>query len=149
MTIITHFDLKVNSFYITFVLQIMRGDIMLKDKLRELRKSKGLTQFELADELGIPQSTLGNYESGRRLPKFPEDWVRIANYFEVSVDYLMDNTTLDTKNSDSPLYNLQQTYYLTDDETQVIKNYLSMSSQDRQSFARILRLMSKDLQSDT
>lgn len=117
---------------------------MLKDKLRELRKSKGLTQFELADELGIPQSTLGNYESGRRLPKFPEDWVRIANYFEVTVDYLMDNTTLDTQNSDSPLYNLQQTYYLTDDETQVIKNYLSMSSQDRQSFARILKLMSKD-----
>lgn len=66
---------------------------MFKDKVKNLREAKGLSQRQLADELCISHSTLANYERGVRQPRTQDDWVKIANYFNVSVDYLMDNIT--------------------------------------------------------
>ncbi len=61
------------------------------NKLRRLRENKGLLQKQLANDLNIKTSTIGMYEQGRREPD-NETLKRIANYFEVSTDYLLDNT---------------------------------------------------------
>lgn len=58
------------------------------NRLKELRKAKGLTQTQLANELGIPVNTYSNYERGDREPKLAT-WQKLADYFDVSVDYLI------------------------------------------------------------
>ena len=59
--------------------------------LKELRLSKGITQVELAKQLGISRSTVGMYESGSREPDF-ETLELIADYFNVDTDYLLGRT---------------------------------------------------------
>lgn len=63
---------------------------MFSDKLKELREEKGLTQMQLAEILNISKSAIANYESGLREPKDNRLWKKIASYFNVTVDYLMD-----------------------------------------------------------
>lgn len=61
------------------------------NKLRKIRESKGLLQKEVADALKISTSTIGMYEQNRREPD-NDTLKKIANFFEVSTDYLLDNT---------------------------------------------------------
>lgn len=63
---------------------------MFKDILKQLRTEKGLTQEELAKILNVQPGAIGNYEQGQRLPKDDKMWIKIAKFFNVSVDYLMD-----------------------------------------------------------
>lgn len=63
---------------------------MFSDRLKELREEKGLTQMQLAEILNISKSAIANYESGLREPKDNQLWKKIASYFNVTVDYLMD-----------------------------------------------------------
>lgn len=56
--------------------------------LKMLRLQHGLTQQELAERLGLSPVTISGYENGHREPSI-EILERIADYFEVSVDYLL------------------------------------------------------------
>lgn len=57
------------------------------NRIKELRKSKGLTQPELAKKVGISEQAVSFYENDRRKPKI-ETWNRLADFFNVSVPYL-------------------------------------------------------------
>jgi len=57
-------------------------------RLRLLRENRGLTQKELGQILNVSESTIGMYERGEREPNF-ETLEKIADYFEVQVDYLL------------------------------------------------------------
>ena len=63
---------------------------MFNDKIRYLRKHQELTQAEVADGIDILQSTYSNYEQGTREPDF-ETLKKLANFFDVSIDYLLEN----------------------------------------------------------
>lgn len=65
---------------------------MFKDILKQLRINKGETQEDVAKALGVSTATIGNYELGIRIPKDDKMWMQLAKFFDVSVDYLMDNT---------------------------------------------------------
>lgn len=61
---------------------------MFSKRLRELRKAKrGLTQSDMAKYLGIAKTTYASYEQGKRMPDI-EIQNKIADYFEVTLDYL-------------------------------------------------------------
>lgn len=60
---------------------------VLADRLKELRKRKGLTQRKVADSIGIAVSTLGMYESGNREPDVGT-LKKLARFYGVTVDYL-------------------------------------------------------------
>ena len=62
-------------------------------KLRELRTQNHISQDRLAKELNVGRTTITNYESGESKPDI-EMVKKIANYFNVSIDYLLDNFTL-------------------------------------------------------
>ena len=64
---------------------------MFAEKLKELRKAKGLTQIQFALDFHVASGTVGMWETGRREPDF-ETTRRIADYFGVSVDYLLGRT---------------------------------------------------------
>ena len=59
-----------------------------KDRLKELRISKGWSQDVLADKLQITRSAIGNYEQGKRIPEY-EQLEAIADLFNVDMKYLM------------------------------------------------------------
>lgn len=58
-------------------------------KLRKLREDKGLTQRELADELGLSLKTISNYETKDVRPRTQEGYQKIADFFDVDVNYLL------------------------------------------------------------
>lgn len=58
-----------------------------KDRLKELRNMKGLSQVALAEELNVSKSIIGAYETGDRKPSF-EALEELADYFNVTIDYL-------------------------------------------------------------
>ena len=58
------------------------------NKLREARKIKGLTLKEVAEDVGIADNTLQQYETEKREPK-KETWIKLADYYNVPVAYLM------------------------------------------------------------
>ncbi|MCT4583761.1 MAG: helix-turn-helix domain-containing protein [Peptostreptococcaceae bacterium] len=68
---------------------------MLSEKMKLLRKELSLTQAELAEKLNITRSALSLYELGKRQPDF-ETLNKIADFFEVSTDYLLDRTNIKT-----------------------------------------------------
>ena len=62
-----------------------------KNRLRKLRKEKQLYQKELASIVGVSDGAIGMYETGKRTPD--KDMLgKLANCFDVSVDYLLGRT---------------------------------------------------------
>lgn len=59
--------------------------------LKTLRQEDGLTQNQLAKNIGIGQSTIVGYERGDREPT-ASNLIKYANYFNVSMDYLVGRT---------------------------------------------------------
>ena len=57
-------------------------------RLRELRKGRGMTQQKLASELSMTQKRISHYEISDHEPNFVA-LIKIADYFDVSVDYLL------------------------------------------------------------
>ena len=62
------------------------------NRIKELRKEKGLTLKQMGQLLNMLDSTLSQYENGRRKPK-EEMWQKLADFFDVSVPYLQGATT--------------------------------------------------------
>ncbi|MGN0115638.1 MAG: helix-turn-helix transcriptional regulator [Acutalibacteraceae bacterium] len=62
--------------------------MMIKDSIKELRVRHSLSQKQLAEQLGVSQQTVAKWESGNASPK-PALIKRIAEYFDVSADYLL------------------------------------------------------------
>ncbi len=60
-------------------------------RLRELRTTADLRQKDLAEALGVAQTTIANYEQGARFPD-EKTLHRIADHFNASLDYLMGRT---------------------------------------------------------
>ena len=57
-------------------------------RLKELRKQRNLTQKDLAKILGVYPQSVGYYENNINKPD-PDMLIKIADYFQVSVDYLL------------------------------------------------------------
>lgn len=73
---------------------------MLNEQIRELRGSRGISQIQLANKLGVTKQSVSNWENDNILPSI-EMLVKIANFFEVSTDYLLGldkKRTLDVEN---------------------------------------------------
>ena len=71
-----------------------RGDSMI---LKKIRKEKGISQLKLAMDLNTNQNTISRYETGEREPGINE-LIKIADYFDVSIDYLVGRTENPTLN---------------------------------------------------
>ena len=64
---------------------------IISTNIKFLRKKKGLTQQQFADEIGIKRSLVGAYEEDRADPKY-DLLKKIALYFEISVDDFINET---------------------------------------------------------
>ena len=82
-------------------------------KLKELRLAERKTQMEVANHLGIKQSSYQNYEAGITEPNV-ENLIKLANFYNVSIDYLVDRD-----------FNNQ--VYLTEQERAMIESFKKLS----------------------
>ena len=65
--------------------------IQFKERLKELRLEKGLSQIQLAQETGLGKSAIGLWELGQRIPNALAI-ITLAKYFGVTTDYLLGVT---------------------------------------------------------
>lgn len=60
-------------------------------RLKELRRSRGITQLKLAMDLSMNQNNISRYENGKLQADYAT-LIKIADYFGVSIDYLLGRT---------------------------------------------------------
>ncbi|MDO4593789.1 MAG: helix-turn-helix transcriptional regulator [Tissierellia bacterium] len=60
-----------------------------KDKLRQLRKEKQITQIEAAELIGVSVRTYKNYELGNSLPRYREIYHKLGDLYGVNINYLL------------------------------------------------------------
>jgi transcriptional regulator with XRE-family HTH domain len=70
-------------------------------RLRQLRKDKGLTQEELSKVSGVSLPTISRYEGGTRDEPKLTIMKQLANYFDVSIDYLSGDSDIKDRNFSS------------------------------------------------
>ncbi len=106
--------------------------IMFGERLRNLREIKDMTQETASRELAISRGMLSNYELGKREPDYAM-LCRLADYYQVTTDYLLGITSLP-----------QNKEYLTEKRLQNIVNYYltcpEESRQDLEKYAELLSL---------
>ena len=62
----------------------------MRMRLKEIKK-RSITQLKLAMDLNISQNTISRYETGEREADYAT-LIRLADYFNVSLDYLLERT---------------------------------------------------------
>lgn len=106
--------------------------------LQKLRTNKSMTQDDLGKLLNVSQSTIAYYESGKKQPSL-ETLIVIANYFHVSVDYLLDrvdslnpNPALQkTEISQESLSLLHRLNNLTDIDRKEVESYIQFKERSK------------------
>ena len=106
---------------------------MFQERLKSMRLEAKLTQKELAEKLKIGQNTYSYWEKGIRKP-VGENLNKLANFFNVSTDYLLGNTdNRNASNIDDVLEKSLNTFKSFDGKP--------MSDHDREKIREILKEM--------
>lgn len=66
----------------------------MKNNLKQIRNSKDLLQTKVAMDLNITQETVSSYETGRVFPS-SDMLIKLADYYNTSIDYLLCRTKFD------------------------------------------------------
>ena len=104
------------------------------EHLRELRERKNLYQKDVAAALKIDRTTYAKYETGASEPSF-EILKRIARFYEVSIDYLLDYTVPGQKT------NKKHPPCLSADEEQLLAGYRSFNEKGKEKIREEIYMM--------
>ena len=74
-----------------FAKKVKKEGITMNFRLKQLRKERKLSQLQLAFDLNMNQNTISRYENLERQADY-DTLIRFADYFGVSVDYLLGRT---------------------------------------------------------
>ena len=80
--------IKIMKYHTELLTIPIRGDWMVAERAKYLREQKGMTQADLAKQLGITRSSVNAWEMGISVPS-TQYIVEIANLFKVSTDYIL------------------------------------------------------------
>ena len=111
-------------------------------RFRGLLEECGKQQKEICADLGIRNQKLSNWKTGYSEPNF-DDLVMLANYFDVSTDYLLGVT----EDEETPRLNAPATLPL--DETELLKNYRALSYAGKARVAAYADLMREQEKGET
>lgn len=99
--------------------------------LRALRLAKGISQQQLADVIGTTQQSINKYENHSTEPDI-DTLIQLADYFETSIDELVDHTVGPDSGPKGPL--------LTHKEAVFLRDYRTLTREEQES----LRLVTKN-----
>ncbi|MCL6548972.1 MAG: helix-turn-helix domain-containing protein [Alicyclobacillus sp.] len=106
----------------------------LGERLRELRLSRDLSQADLGRHFRVAKQTISNYETGHSSPT-PDQLQAFADFFHVSVDYLLGRTDIR-----QPLVRQEQaTFQETDPDVAVLfRDAKDLLPEDREELAKFI-----------
>lgn len=113
------------------------------ERLKELRKSKKLSQGDIANVLGVTRQAVSQYETGVRKPDY-EMMEVLADYFNVDMDYLLGRTDKTTTLA-VPTSGQEPEYYL-DDETREMLQFLDENPKHKKILSSSRKLKPEDLE---
>lgn len=99
--------------------------------LKKIRKEKNITQIRLSIAAEVSQETISAYESGKAMPS-AETLIKIADFLNISIDYLLDRTDIpvintSSNNEDNELLNIY--HQLNKDQKKDIITYAKIRKQ--------------------
>lgn len=112
---------------------------MFKERLKELRKSKGLSQKQLAEKTGISVHTINSYESGRRDPNTKNLQI-LQDFFQVSQGFLLGDLKSDDFFKDQEVIDLNLDTVLT--QLSILKQNMKISESYQNRVATLFLLKS-------
>ena len=92
--------------------------------LKKLREDASISQKAVADAIGVSQQSVNKYENHNIEPDI-ETLIRIADFFETSVDYLIGHTSVRRKIEEVHVFELN------DRESKVMEQYRSLTSKQK------------------
>ena len=107
-----------------------------KDRFKDLRKAKGLSQVALAERLGLSKSTIGAYETGDITPSV-EALNTIADFFNVDMNYLLGKEEQSRYFLDYSIYNVASE--LSEDSD--LLHIVTRATQDKDFRNRLLQIV--------
>lgn len=111
----------------------------INERIKMLRKEIGLTQSEFAKKIGVTESAICNYENGKRAIS---DQTLKSIYREFNANKLWLETGKGEMFMPEPegvIEDLAVQYKLNETEIEILKNYLSLSQKERESFIETLK----------
>lgn len=110
--------------------------------LSQLCNEKGISAYRMCKDIGLQPSIMTDLKMGRRSSMKAETIARVANYFDVSVDYLLGNTQRKTDDSTEVLPSadllssprkqlIEFAESLTDDEIKKVLSYIRFVVSER------------------
>ena len=103
------------------------------ENLRRIREKRNITQVKLATDLEVTQELISRYELGSSFPQV-NMLIKLANYFNCSVDYLLGLTECET-----PIKYLSTNY-----DANLVAKYHSLSSDNQKVFNKFLDFLIND-----
>ena len=111
----------------------------IAERIKGLRKKAGLTQQELGDRFGVAKSTICQYENGNSTPN-DDIKIAMANYFNVSMDYLMGKTDVPGFDSRTPPVIAAK---VTESGINMFHTYLYLSATDQAKVNDYVQILSE------
>ena len=139
---------------------------MFVERLKSLRAEKGISQSALSDYMGVTQQAIAKWETDKATPD-PDSLKRLANFFCVSVDYLVGKSSVknsaeeklplilkvlsemelseEQKKSYEKLLSMDQDEKLSNlrEAMSLFEKYKSLSSEERQAVSKVIDLFSR------
>ena len=94
------------------------------ENLKSLRESAAVSQKQLADAIGVSQQSINKYENHNIEPDI-DTLIRIADYFDTSVDYLIGHTAIRRK------IEYATTYELNEEESKVVDGFRKLPKKQK------------------
>ena len=112
---------------------------MFSELLKALRSEKGLSQSQLAKEVGVSTGNIGDWEIGRSKPGYAA-LASLAQFFEVSSDYLLGLSLVKTVEKETHPQILCDGIPLTESEADLVAMYRFLGSDDRKTIFDIAKM---------
>lgn len=95
--------------------------------LKPLRQLNSVTQNQLAEAIGVTQQSINKYENHKIEPDI-EILIRMADYFHVSVDFLIGHQVSENENE----------FRLTNDEVKLVSQYRQLTPRQQESIRMVM-----------
>lgn len=110
-----------------------------KDRLKDLREQRALSQKALADKLDVNKQTISQYERGVRKPDL-EMLSLLCDFFNVSSDYMLGKTDVTPRFLNSAELSLLDSGPLSNDEINIIMAYRKASEGRKDAVRALLNM---------
>lgn len=106
------------------------------ENLKLLRKEKGISQQQLADIIGVTQQSINKYENHKIEPDI-DTLIKLAVFFDTSVDYLVGHSSIRHVIEDVRRYDLNS------DEIRLVEGYRLLSKTQKETLQQVIEAFHK------